>query len=219
MRELAVEQPMPRRRSGHTTAVTIDGERFYITANARDDGTLGELFIQWGKQGRSCSGLMDTYAIAWSVGLQHGVPLADLIRHSLDLYFLPSGHTDDPQIPRTRSIADYVARRLAIDWLPASQRIELGIFTVEERVDLASDWMTRFDAQLSAKPSADDEASVFRWSLGTTVGGTSEPAHLAIPTQRRSSNSPAAIPARSAQRPHAPRRSAASSSASASART
>ena len=31
-----VQRPMPRRRNGHTTAVTIGAERFYLTANQRD---------------------------------------------------------------------------------------------------------------------------------------------------------------------------------------
>jgi hypothetical protein len=119
---IPVQQHMPRRRSGHTTAVTIGGEQVYLTANQREDGTLGEVFIQWGKQGTTGAGLMDIYAIALSVGLQHQVPLPDLIRPGLDLYFVPNGHTDDPEIPRVRSVIDYIARRLANDWLPARTR-------------------------------------------------------------------------------------------------
>jgi hypothetical protein len=109
---------MPRQRTGLTTSVTIGGETFRMTANGREDGTLGEVFISWGKQGRTKAGLMEIYAIALSVGLQHGVPLADLVHQGLDLYFVPNGHTDDPDLPRVRSVADWVARRLAIDWLP-----------------------------------------------------------------------------------------------------
>jgi hypothetical protein len=91
---VAVPRHMPRRRAGHTTTVTLGGERFYVTANARDDSTLGEVFIQWGKQGTSSAGLVDIYAIAWSVALQHGVPLVELIRCNLDLYFVPNGCTN-----------------------------------------------------------------------------------------------------------------------------
>lgn len=186
MREVAVQQHMPRRRDGHTTAVTLGGERFYITANARTDGTLGEVFIQWGKQGSSCAGLVDVLAIAWSVALQHGVPLADLVRHSLDLYFVPTGRTDDPQIPRARSIADYLARRLAIDWLSFHERAELGIFTVDEKMDQASDWMARTDAELSASPGDDDQAlRAFRWVLTAGLGSRPQPPELApLPAAR-----------------------------------
>jgi hypothetical protein len=71
------------------------------------------VFISWGKQGQMQAGLMDIYAVALSVGLQHGVPLLDLVHQSLDLYFVPNGRTDDPEIPRVRSVVDWVARRLA----------------------------------------------------------------------------------------------------------
>ena len=101
---------LPRRRSGHTTTVTIAAERFCLTANQRDDGSLAEVFIHWGKHGTSAAGLVSAYAVALSLGLQHQVPLADLIRPGLDQFFVPNGHTDDPEIPRVRSAVDYIAR-------------------------------------------------------------------------------------------------------------
>jgi ribonucleoside-diphosphate reductase alpha chain len=141
---------MPRRRVGLTTAVTIGGERFYLTANGRQDGTLGEVLIQSGKQGQTQAGLMDIYAVTLSVGLQHGVPLPDLIRHGLDLYFVPNGHTDDSQIPRVRSVVDWVARRLAIDWLPYEVRATEGIFTIQERETAATDWLAAETAKIAS---------------------------------------------------------------------
>jgi hypothetical protein len=131
-----VRRHMPWRRSGHTTAVTIGAERFYLTANQRDDGSLCEVFIHWGKHGTSSAGLVSTYAIALSTGLAHRVPLTELIRPGLGQYFTPNGRTDDPEIPRVCSAVDYIARRLAIDWLPYSDRAALGVFTLTERVRL-----------------------------------------------------------------------------------
>jgi ribonucleoside-diphosphate reductase alpha chain len=154
----------------------------YVTANQREDGTLGEVFIQWGKQGTTGAGLMDTYAIALSDGLQHQVPLPDLIRPGLDLYFVPNGHTDDPEIPRVRSVIDYVARRLAIDWLPYQARASLGIFTLTERVQDASEWITAQESVMAsltrpvpalppAPPTADDPGlASLRWELATGIG-------------------------------------------------
>jgi len=124
---------LPRRRSGYTTAVTIGTERFYLTANQRDDGSLGEVFIHWGKYGTSSAGLVSTYAIALSIGLRHRVPLVELIRPGLGQVFVPNGRTDDPDIPRVWSAVDYIARRLAIDWLPYPDRAALGIYTLAER--------------------------------------------------------------------------------------
>jgi ribonucleoside-diphosphate reductase alpha chain len=133
---------LPRRRSGHTTTVTIGAERFCLTANQRDDGSLCEVFIHWGKHGTSAAGLVSSYAIALSFGLQCHVPVADLIRPGLDQFFVPNGHTDDPEIPRVRSAVDYIARRLAMDWLPHTERAELGVYTLTERVHRARTWLT-----------------------------------------------------------------------------
>jgi ribonucleoside-diphosphate reductase alpha chain len=138
---VVVQRQMPRRRSGHTTTVTIGAERFYLTANQCDDRCLCEVFIHWGKHGTSGAGLVNIYAVALSVGLQHHVPLADLIRPGLDQCFVPNGRTDDPEIPRVRSAVDYVARRLAIDWLPYPDRAALGVYTLTERVQQAGTWM------------------------------------------------------------------------------
>ena len=137
----SAQYQMPRRRSGCTSAVTIDGERFYLTANQRADGTLGEVFIRFGKHGTTGAALIENYAIALSAGLRHRVPLLDLIRPALGLYFVPNGHTDDPEIPRVRSVVDYIARRLAIDWLPYAVRAELGVLTLTERVRREQEWL------------------------------------------------------------------------------
>jgi hypothetical protein len=139
---------MPRQRSGHTIAVTIGAERFYLTANQLDDESLGEVFIHWGKHGTSAAGLASSYAIALSLGLRHHVPLTDLIRSGLDQFFVPNGHTDDREIPRVRSAVDYIARRLAIDWLPYPERVELGVYTLTERVQRASAWMAAYEPSL-----------------------------------------------------------------------
>lgn len=137
------QQNMPNRRTGHTTAVTIGGEQFHVTANADDDGALGEVFLRWNKHGSTAAGLIDGYATALSIALRHRIPLASLIRHGLNLRFSPSGHTDDPDIPAVASIADYVSRRLALDWLPYPERTELGIFTFAERLQAAPAWRAR----------------------------------------------------------------------------
>jgi len=142
-----------QRRHGHTTTVAIGGERFTITANQRADGTLGEVLIRHGKHDGTGAGLLDGYATALTAALAHGVPLADLIEPALGLLFTPSGHTDDPEIPRVRSVADYLARRLAIDWLPYQERAALGVFTLAERVEQSRGWMANA-ATAAALPGA-----------------------------------------------------------------
>ena len=164
----AVPRHMPQRRTGHTTAVTIAGERFYLTANGRGDDTLGEVFIRWGKQGQTQAGLMDVYAVTLSVALQHGVPLRELVRQGLGLWFVPNGSTSDPDIPRVRSVVDWVVRRLALDWLPDEERAELGIYSMREREDAAAGWMAHQDAALT-RPSLDGPPE-FLHDVATGIG-------------------------------------------------
>ena len=142
---MAVPSHTPIQHRGHTTTVTIGGERFHITANADSNGALREVFIQWSKHGSTAAGLIDGYATALSLGLRHSIPLASLLRHGLGLKFSPAGATDDPDVPRVASIADYVVRRLAIDWLPYADRVELGIYTLAERIHHAPAWSIRAD--------------------------------------------------------------------------
>jgi len=139
------QRSLPRRRSGYTTTVTIGGEPLHLTANEDADGRLAEVFVRWGKQGTASAGLLDTYTAALSVGLAHRVPLADLIQPGLGLLFAPNGRTDDPELPRVRSVVDYLARRLAIDWLPYPDRAALGVFTLTERVEQARPWLRAQD--------------------------------------------------------------------------
>ena len=66
------------------------------------------------------------------------------------------GRTDDPEIPGVRSVVDYVARRLAIDWLPRAERAELGVYTLTERVHRASSWIAARERDLrreAARPA------------------------------------------------------------------
>ena len=88
---VTVSRALPRRRTGHTTVVTVGGERFSLTANRAAGGGLGEVLIRWGKQGSASAGLADAYAAGLTLGLEHGVPLADLLRPALGAAFDPSG--------------------------------------------------------------------------------------------------------------------------------
>jgi ribonucleoside-diphosphate reductase alpha chain len=43
--------------------------------------------------------------------------------------------TDDPDIRFASSLIDYIFRRLAVDYLPLDERMELGILAVNERLE------------------------------------------------------------------------------------
>lgn len=132
-------RPMPRVRRGTTTSVQIGATEFSVTANGGADGSLGEVFATFGKEGSTTAGLMDLLSIAISLGLQHGVPLQTFVAEFQDTRFEPMGLTDDPEIPEASSVADYLARRLAHDWLDVDVRARLDLLTADEEAAQPAD--------------------------------------------------------------------------------
>ncbi len=62
-----------------------------------------------------------------SMALQHGVPLKDLVRKLAHLRFEPAGATNNPKIRFAKSIPDYVARWLALEFLTEDERRAIGL--------------------------------------------------------------------------------------------
>jgi len=78
--------------------------------------------------------VMDAFAKSISYGLQYGVPLRAFVEAFTNMRFEPAGMTDDPDIRFASSIMDYLFRRLAIEYMTYDERAELGIFSVDERL-------------------------------------------------------------------------------------
>jgi len=132
-----VERPlrrrMPRSRQSITTSFSVGGAEGYMTSGAHEDGSLGEIFLKLGKQGSTLAGVMDAFSMAISISLQYGVPLETFISKFTNMQFEPAGMTDDADIRMSKSIMDYVFRRLALDYMDFDTRSALGIYTAEER--------------------------------------------------------------------------------------
>ncbi len=106
----------------------------FVTVGEYEDGRPGELFIRVSKQGSTLAGIMDAFAIAISHGLQYGVPLRAFVEPFTNMRFEPAGITDDPDIRFASSIMDYLFRRLALEYLSLEERAELGILSMDERL-------------------------------------------------------------------------------------
>jgi ribonucleoside-diphosphate reductase alpha chain len=78
---------------------------------------------------------MDAFAISISHGLQFGVPLKSFVEAFTNMRFEPAGMTDDPDLRFASSLVDYIFRRLAMDYLPLEERMDLGILGVKERLE------------------------------------------------------------------------------------
>jgi ribonucleotide reductase alpha subunit len=135
---VVVKQPirerLPRRRRSSTFKFRVADCEGYVTVGEYDDGRPGEVFMQVSKQGSTLAGIMDAFAVAVSLGLQHGVPLATYVRKYTNMRFEPAGMTDDPDLRIATSLVDYIFRRLAVDYLPYEERVDLGILTTGERL-------------------------------------------------------------------------------------
>ncbi len=128
----AVRRRLPKVRSSKTYKFQIADLEGYFTLGEYTDGAPGELFIQVSKQGSTLSGLMDSFAISVSHGLQYGVPLKSYVKTLRGTSFAPSGITDDSDIRTASSITDYIVRRLALDYLSFDDRLELGLASIDD---------------------------------------------------------------------------------------
>ncbi len=129
-----VRQKLPRSRRGRTFEFRVADCKGFATIGEYADGRPGEVFLTVSKQGSTLAGLMDAFAKSISYGLQYGVPMRALIEAFVNTRFEPAGMTDDPDIRMASSIVDYLFRRLAVEYLTADERAELGVFTREERM-------------------------------------------------------------------------------------
>ena len=75
-----------------------------MTVGEYEDGRPGEVFMKVSKQGSTLAGIMDAFAIAVSLGLQHGVPLATYVKKYTNMRFEPAGMTDDPELRIAQSL-------------------------------------------------------------------------------------------------------------------
>lgn len=137
-----VRRDLPRQRRGRTYEFKLADLKGFFTVGEFEDGTPGELFINVSKQGSTLSGLMDSFAISISHGLQYGVPLKSYVKTLMSSSFAPAGITDDPDIRTASSITDYIMRRLALDYLSFDDRLELGLASIEDMPEAQQSLLT-----------------------------------------------------------------------------
>ncbi|HLI01966.1 MAG TPA: vitamin B12-dependent ribonucleotide reductase [Acidimicrobiales bacterium] len=191
---VVVKQPirerMPRRRRSSTFAFRVADCDGYVTVGEYEDGRPGEVFVMVAKQGSTLAGIMDAFAISVSLGLQHGVPLATYVKKYTNMRFEPAGMTDDPDLRIAQSLVDYIFRRLAVDYLPYEERVELGVLTSAERTQQTLPGVE--EAVTRNLPLADDGPVDVNGTAGTPpaapAGAVPAPTRpgLAIPTPAES---------------------------------
>jgi len=118
VRYLAKRRRLPDRRRGYTQKAVVGGHKVFLRTGEYEDGTLGEIFVDMHKEGAAFRSLMNSFAIAISIGLQHGVPLEKFADQFLFSRFEPNGIVmGNDRIKMATSIIDYIFRELAITYL------------------------------------------------------------------------------------------------------
>jgi ribonucleoside-diphosphate reductase alpha chain len=118
----AVRHKLKEERMSITHKFNIGGHEGYLIVGLYPDGEPGEIFIKMAKEGSTVSGLMDSFALAVSVALQHGVPLKMFCEKFAHTRFEPSGWSSNPDIGFAKSIMDYIFRWLQLRFMTGQQQ-------------------------------------------------------------------------------------------------
>ncbi|GHV46390.1 ribonucleotide-diphosphate reductase subunit alpha [Spirochaetia bacterium] len=119
-----LRKPLPNRRAGYTQKAKIGGHSIFIRTGEYDDGNLGEIFLDMHKEGAAFRSLLNSFAIAVSLGLQYGVPLEEYVDAFTFSRFEPNGMVQGHDYVKiATSVIDFIFRDLAISYL---KRSDLG---------------------------------------------------------------------------------------------
>lgn len=172
----AVRRKLPRIRNSRTYRFVVADLEGFFTVGEYADGAPGELFISVSRQGSTLAGLMDSFAISVSHGLQYGVPLKSYVKTLRGTSFAPFGITDDPDIRTASSVTDYIVRRLALDYLSFDDRLELGLASFD---DLAEEQTSLLESQQSEESVAAATSSK-QVTIGASESSTQPMAPAAV---------------------------------------
>lgn len=133
---------LPAKRRGYTFKSKVGGQAIFLRTGEYGDQTLGEIFIDMAKEGATMRSLLNSFAIAVSVGLQYGVPLEEYVDKFIFTRFEPSGMVDHPNIKSATSVLDYVFRVLAYEYLDREdlvhvideERLKPGSTTIQQEL-------------------------------------------------------------------------------------
>jgi ribonucleoside-diphosphate reductase alpha chain len=148
----AARRKLPKKRGGFTQEARVAGHKVYLRTGEYPDGSLGEIFIDMHKEGAAFRSMMNCFAIAVSVGLQHGVPLQEYVDKFVYTRFEPQGAVDHPNIKYATSVIDYVFRVLGMEYLGRTDFVQVKPSDTE----LESQKRTRTATTLSGEIAIDE---------------------------------------------------------------
>src|ERR1700732_1742595 len=142
----ALRHKLKEERMSVTHKFNVGGHEGYIIVGLYPDGEPGEIFIKMAKEGSTVSGLMDSFALAVSISLQHGVPLKLFCEKFAHTRFEPSGWSSNPDIGFAKSIMDYIFRWLQMRFLSGQQQFLFENLRPKPQVDVGGAFSPAGDA-------------------------------------------------------------------------
>ena len=199
-RYIAKRRRLPLRRSGYTQKAIIGGHKVYLRTGEYDGGQIGEIFIDMHKEGAAFRSLMNNFAIAVSLGLQHGVPLEEFVEAFTFTRFEPNGPVvGHENIKMATSILDYIFRELAVSYLGrydlahVQPSMEMDAMGPETEVFPDEDYIDEEEGTVSVRVAGVAE-SLHPVSTHLHPGRTPEPQVTPIPQASASAPAVAAPP-------------------------
>ena len=115
---IATRRSLPDRKRATSTKARIGGHSVRLITGEYPDGKLGEIILVTSKEGAAWRAMLNQFAIAVSIALQHGVPLEAFIKVFTFQKFEPSGPVEggSGRVKMASSLVDWIFRELAIDY-------------------------------------------------------------------------------------------------------
>ncbi len=118
--------PLPAKRFGYTQKAKIGGHSIFLRTGQYEDGSLGEIFLDMHKEGAAFRSILNSFAIAVSLGLQYGVPLEEYVDAFTFTRFEPNGIVNGhDHIKMTTSVLDFIFRDLALSYLGRTDLVQV----------------------------------------------------------------------------------------------
>lgn len=111
---------LPDRRKSTTTKAVVGGLTVYMNVGEYEDGTPGELFfnVAMAETNDEFRAMLNAFAIACSLAIQHGTPLDLLVKNFVGTRFGRAGPVVGSEHVRlASSVLDWAFREIAIRYL------------------------------------------------------------------------------------------------------
>ncbi len=115
---VATRRSLPDKKRATSTKARIGGHSVRLITGEYPDGKLGEIILVTSKEGAAWRAMLNQFAIAVSIALQHGVPLEAFIKVFTFQKFEPSGMVEggSGRVKMASSLVDWIFRELAIEY-------------------------------------------------------------------------------------------------------